>query len=319
MGDAQPLSSGDLPVIVATSTLRRRRRKSPNLKPIINLILFAMSLIPMCIVAWRIDILNELLAPRQAVVSNVPKAIRRNGNERPRVTQPLTKPETTEIEEPPARDEIPQQELPQQESPQPVPTLKQTVLIHFSNKRQKIGTANDGPLRVVEFRGCPATIEPADGALPVTITLNNAPRPARIQVSSKNDEIFIEAVIQSDAGNDVELSVNHIEFLMKRAERMRNLAERRKATAIRNRDVTNAQIAQAEGVLRRAYLKPEGRATIMAAIASGRQRVAALDTVIGNLQAAIDARNADYSGGKSVLDWLTSLSGRCEILIDTID
>jgi hypothetical protein len=204
--------------ITATPTHKRPRRTSGFGSGLMKLLFFLASLIPMCIIAWRMDLVNSMIHPQPVVV------------QQPQVVQPQPRPAPPQRRAArrrpaakiiPATDDEPLPRKDREPTEQPEPRPNQEIAFDLTDKIQRQPVTLSGPLRIARIDGCIASLSPSDGNLEqeVVATLDG-PRPVTITMALQDRDdgrsILIEPTIINDAGKSVPFTKKNFTIIARR-------------------------------------------------------------------------------------------------------
>jgi hypothetical protein len=185
----------------------------------LRLLFFLAALIPTCIIAWRIDLVNDRIHPEPTVVEQ-PQVVRVT----PQQKQPkrrTRRPNSTVDIAPAVENEPLPSTIERDPRAKPVPRPTQRIVFDFANKVQREPITLTGRINVAGIEGCTASLSPSDGNLEgeVIATLDG-PRPVtvRITLQSREDErtLLIEPTVVNDAGKTVSFTKKTFESIARR-------------------------------------------------------------------------------------------------------
>ena len=293
-------------------TGRRHKRRSSPLRAVVQVIFFLASLIPMCIVAWRLDLLPQQAA--QSIAQPAPKTDIASKVVRP---APTTQRRAIKIAEPPPVAQADSEPQPRKREPPALtervaPKPGMTITLDLSATKQIEPIDIAGNLRLANVEGSSYSVTPVDGRLqrgkPLVIALSG-PRPISLRLalseSASKRRIEIAPTVRNDAGDDIPLTVDNMERIGRRLIR-----DGQRATAMASALATEK--TRLELWINSPVLKP------LAARNQAIARVSEINVLLPEATAAVGRLEIEVRATNNLYESAKRLSGTCRLVFESI-
>lgn len=316
-----------------------RRTRNSALRPLIQLAFYFGSLIPLCIIAWKLDLnglMREQLQEAPKKLQSAPKIVDREETDEliaSRSERPDRRPVNPSRSQPAARqaDSIPVQAVAaerkpakestiepsqiEKESSKPMPEEPQSVdesriqriVVDLDGRTQRVGAAFDGPLRVVSFDGHHSTVEPPGGKLDgeVVITIHWERTIALTVKRIANRFILITPTVATDAGEWVPFTTKNINRLVQDTSKALYNAE-----SVVNGAKANKR--DLESWLKGPVFRPRAQR------GEANRQIGELKNLITEGGDRVKALQAELVGLKKLADFAAQLHGKHSIVIEAV-
>jgi hypothetical protein len=293
--------------IVPTAPSYRRPRRGGWGNGVVRVTFYILSLIPMCIIAWRMDLPNEAKLPPVVTPPDVgpPPQVRPQPPPRiaPRTSPPIVqRGPKVEPNAPEQRLERPPRHKPEQ-TPKPEPRPTQRITLKLESRVQPEKLTLDGAIQFVDVEGCPHSFNPSNGVPPLDITLEG-PRQVVVSVKLRNKVLIFEPTAKNDAGMS-------IPFTMKNIERSLEQVKNDENTATADLNVLKSE---------RYALNANLNAGMMSSVKykRGKTRLAQFDLLIGAAENELNEIKIRVGDMQRLLDFANNIRGKCAIIVEEI-
>jgi hypothetical protein len=293
----------------------RHRRNSGWGRFLAQFAFYLASLIPMCIVAWRIDLLG-INAPQEKTVSQQPQP-RIERQPPPRIVErpqgPIVQRETSR---PPLQSTSSEESIPRAEpeigsSPQPLqrenvpkPRSTQVIRLNLEKQVQREPITLVGDIVVSQVEGFRYSLNPIDGVLPTEVTLHG-PRPVVLNVSLNDRRMLvIEPVVKNDAGKSVPFTTKNLDSIRRRVVKTGTTTANQLAA-------WKSERAQLQAWLESSVLKP------LPDYRAATARIKQLDISIPDVEKRVAALEIEAKAMRELLEFAEGVHGDCTLIVES--
>ena len=287
---------------------RRRRRNSGFGNGLIRVLFFAGALIPTCIIAWRIDLVNQqppsVVVQQPSVVPSAPTPHRQTERARPQrgPIEPV-EPDVDYNPQPPRS--IERQSV---EKSRP----SQSITLDLEGKSQHEAITLSGQLCVARIEGIRYTLKPTDGCLAagdVVATLDG-PWPILLTISleSRSRDRFLVVVptVMNNVEKPVPFTTKNLQLIIGRIQK----SGRRESNRLASMQVEIARL--------QAFVRSLGyKVTLERRRAEAR--INELDVMIQQSQRLVAALEAELKATQELLEIAQRLHGECKIVLEAVE
>lgn len=285
---------------------RRRRRSSGFGNGLIRVLFFAGALIPTCIIAWRIDLVNQ--QPPQVVIQQ-PRDVQPPRTPKRHIERPSPQPRRAAPLEPDVDyDPLPPRPI-ERESVE-ISRPSQSIALDVEGKAQHEAVKLSGELCVARIDGAQYTLKPSDGNLAGgdVIATVDGPRPIVLTISleSRSRERFLVVVptVMNNADKPVPFTTKNLELIAGRIGK-RGRREAGKLASM-----------QAERARWQAFVKSLGNKVTVERNRT-ELRINELEVLIPEKQRLVSSLEMELKATQELLEMAQRLHGECKIVLET--